>query len=57
MYTKKALNSGLDLSSHPVARTLLLALRRFKTLFGKGRVGATLLERPELNAFIRRLYT
>ena len=41
--TKKALNSGLDLSSHTVAHALLSALRSFKTLFGKGRVGSTSL--------------
>jgi hypothetical protein len=45
--TKKTLRSGLDLSLHAVTRILLSALRRFKTLFGMGRVGATSLQRPE----------
>lgn len=49
---KKALCSGLDLSSQSVAQSVLLALRRFKTLFGKGRVGSTSLQRPEQNAFL-----
>ena len=45
--TKKALDSGLDLSSLPNEGKLLSALRRFKTLFGMGRVGTTSLKRPE----------
>lgn len=44
---KKPLCSGLDLSSQSVARLVLSALGRFKTLFGKGRVGSTPLQRPE----------
>jgi hypothetical protein len=49
---QKTLRSGLELSSHPIARALLSPLRRFKTLFEKGRVGSTSLKRPERNVFI-----
>ena len=57
IWRKKALCSGLDLSSHPVARALLSALRCFKTLFEKGRVGSTSLKRPERNAFKKNYIT
>ncbi len=46
-YQQKTLCSGLDLLSHFVAKAVSSALRRFKTLFGMGRVGSTTLQRPE----------